>query len=90
MGDVVRRRRLVLIVEIETHHEPLIEPVQLATYLKVSMRTIQRDMAKGALAYKRIGSAARKRIKIHVACEYAGVQYVGPTRRSVVSNHDRS
>lgn len=58
------------ILNLATHHEPHVSVSELAEYWHVSERTIYRDIAKGALAFERVGSSGIIRITIGAARRY--------------------
>ena len=55
---------------LATHAQPFITVRQLANYWQVSVRTIERHIAKGALPVTRVGPFSRLRISIEAARAY--------------------
>ena len=56
--------------DLASHPEPFITVRQLADYWHVSVRTIERHIAKGALPVTRVGPHGRPRIAIADARAY--------------------
>jgi excisionase family DNA binding protein len=58
------------IVNLETHPEPFVTVSALAAYWCVSVDTVYRDIAKGALPVFRVGSSRSIRIRLQDALSY--------------------
>lgn len=57
-------------MDLTTHPEPFVLVSELADYWRVSERTIYRDIDKGALDVRRVGSGGQIRIPIEAARTY--------------------
>lgn len=67
MGRPQRKRRTI---DLKTCADEYITVHELATYWRVSVSAIRRDIRKGALRTVRVGSAKAIRIPIAAAREY--------------------
>ena len=58
--------------DLRTHDAPFVTVAELAAYVRLSERTIYREIAAGALTARRFGSSGNIRIPVHEARRYAG------------------
>ena len=58
--------------DLRTHDAPFVTVAELAAYVRLSERTIYREITAGALTARRFGSSGNIRIPVHEARRYAG------------------